>query len=780
MHILEFKIKPFLSLLSMIVPITGYAQLYSPARNGLALLNTHFAEWPGKNIIIAQKEHQADTSILDLKRVLLPSPLSSSQKSVHASTVASIMAGRGLISPLTQGIAREAKLMSVNFSQFFPEEDSFYSRNNVSIVNHSYGNKINNQYSPEAAAYDAQAQRMPHLLHVFSSGNQGYDVAPSGRYQALGGYANLTGDYKMSKNTLAIGAHDEQGKVVFNSSRGPAYDGRIKPELVAYSKDGTSFSAAVASGVVARLQDFYRDEQMVLPSAALLKATLIASAKELYTPGPDHLSGYGAIDASGAMEVLQKMQYIEGSLAPFSQHTYSINVPDQATSLRIALVWTDPAAASNAIKALVNDLNLQLSKGQENWQPWVLSTAPHLDSLAKAAVPGVDQLNNVELISLEQPAAGTYTIRVSTEQLQGSTQAFSIAYTYQLQNTLQWEYPAKGTWLAADQLQWITWSSKVKQKGSLEYSIDEGANWQKITDSLDVREGQYLWKTPIHVGNIQLRIQLSGKIWPSDPFQLYEPLRVSPSNFCGDSLELNWKATRFYKEYLIQVFDEKTFSWQDLQKTDQLETTLKNRSTQDWISVVPLLSNGEKGLRAPAFSLQYTPVACYVIDWAPTAQFNQVQVSLQLSTIRGIKGIGLERKNNSSFEQIAEKEATTELNHQLIDPAPLPGSNTYRLVLNLTNGQKVLSEEKLVFVIAQQQSLAVFPNPISAQDEPLQVVTQLAGNITLCDVSGRKLFQTNIVPSQSQVQIPNLEKGLYLLIFQNERGEQRTEKLIVK
>ncbi len=69
----------------------------------------------------------------------------------------------------------------------------------------------------------------------------------------------------MSKNTLSVGAVDSQGKVSPLSSRGPAYDGRIKPELVAYGEGGTSEAAALVSGVSLLLQQAYREQQNHLP-----------------------------------------------------------------------------------------------------------------------------------------------------------------------------------------------------------------------------------------------------------------------------------------------------------------------------------------------------------------------------------------------------------------------------------------------------------------------------------------------------------------------------------
>ena len=128
------------------------------------------------------------------------------------------------------------------------------------MQNHSYGTGLENYYGLEAQAYDAQARQYPTLLHVFSSGNSGNQASPTGTYQGLPNVANLTGQFKMSKNTLSVGATDGLGEVAPRSSRGPAHDGRGKPELVAFGADGSSDAAALVSGISLLVQHAYRTQ----------------------------------------------------------------------------------------------------------------------------------------------------------------------------------------------------------------------------------------------------------------------------------------------------------------------------------------------------------------------------------------------------------------------------------------------------------------------------------------------------------------------------------------
>ena len=60
----------------------------------------------------------------------------------------------------------------------------------------------------------------------------------------------------MAKNILTVGATDSFSIVAALSSKGPAHDGRVKPELVAFGEDGSSGAAALVSGTSLLLQQF--------------------------------------------------------------------------------------------------------------------------------------------------------------------------------------------------------------------------------------------------------------------------------------------------------------------------------------------------------------------------------------------------------------------------------------------------------------------------------------------------------------------------------------------
>src|SRR5206468_12866006 len=106
----------------------------------------------------------------------------------------------------------------------------------------------------------------------------------------------------MAKNMITVGHMDSLGVVLSLSSRGPAYDGRIKPELVAFAEDGSSGAAAIVSGIALTLQQAYKALHGADPSSALIKAILLNSADDVGSKGIDFISGYGAANAYKAID----------------------------------------------------------------------------------------------------------------------------------------------------------------------------------------------------------------------------------------------------------------------------------------------------------------------------------------------------------------------------------------------------------------------------------------------------------------------------------------------
>lgn len=245
-----------------------------------------------------------------------------------------------------------------------------------------------------------------------------------------------------AKNVVAVGAVDANGLIASYSSRGPARDGRVKPDLVArggvpnsgvlstvptdsYSSQfwGTSMSSPVVTGIAALLtEQWHRTFAGAAPKPAQLKALLIAGARDLGNPGPDYTYGFGLADAKNSVDLIlddgargdriRNYSFAQGQAV--TQQELAV-VVSATQDLRVVLDWPDPEIAlppgsdeeDIAAVALVNDLDLKvIDPNGVTHLPWTLDK----NQFTANATRGVNTVDNVEVVDIANATAGTYRI----------------------------------------------------------------------------------------------------------------------------------------------------------------------------------------------------------------------------------------------------------------------------------------------------------------------------------------------------------------------------------
>ena len=210
---------------------------------------------------------------------------------------------------------------------------------------------------------------------------------------------------KMAKNVIAVGASeslrsDLGGPLANNidemaptSSRGPAADGRIKPDVVAPGtaitggrsggdslsgnlnsavrwNSGTSHAAANISGAAALFaHKWYLDNFGFRAKPSLIKAALVNSTVDLNgsntgTPIPNGLEGWGRPNLQSMLTPGVGTKYINEQVALQNvgdNFPISGSVASSSKPVRITLAWSDPPGVTDP--SLVNDLDLQVTVG---------------------------------------------------------------------------------------------------------------------------------------------------------------------------------------------------------------------------------------------------------------------------------------------------------------------------------------------------------------------------------------------------------------------------------
>ncbi|MEI6408995.1 MAG: S8 family peptidase [Bacteroidota bacterium] len=717
---------------------------------------------PGQGQTVSLKENLFDTTDIDLRgRMILPEKTAGT--SLHASFMATLIGGTGTSDVGARGVADGCRFTHSDFAVLLPDADSVYGQYQVSVQNHSYGVGGTDLYGPDAMAYDRSVEIRPDLLHVFSAGNEGNSAGKSVDYQQITGYSNLTGSFKMAKNILTVGTLDSFANVVSYSSRGPRYDGRIGPDLMAFGQDGSSGAAALVSGTALVLNEQYAlTHGGTAAPAALLRAVLLNSADDIGRPGPDFETGFGNLNAYQAYKTLDQGQFWAGKLSAHKVDTFWMELPPDLAQFKLTLAWDDPPALAGAVKSLVNDLDLRLiGPDGKTTLPWVLNAAPNVDSLRLNAVRGRDTLNNVEQLSVAHPAPGIYALLVEADDLQGE-QPFYLAYQYAQHGNFEWTCPLETDWIFGGQTAVLYWETSLPaQPGRLEYRLEDQTEWTFIDSVADIHTSGWRWLAPDTLAQARVRMVLSGGLTFETKMLISKALNLKVGLNCPDSLLFYWQnaaPNARYQLYGLGVkYMEPLFEMPDTQVVLN-----KQQFPQQRFAVAPILA-GKTGARSSAPDIAQQGAACYLNNFFAELNTDEqvARLYLDIGTMYGLDSVAFEKMTGSGYALLAAVYPANALHFEQADAAPTPGTNYYRVRLTLKNGLVLYSDVATVYYPGPTGWLA-YPNPLG-KDGLLTVLTNRPGETTLrlFDVAGRQLGSRNLEDLYSVADLGNLPKGLY-------------------
>ncbi len=741
---------------------------YDFTLHGLQATRLRYPELTGAGLTVSIKEDPFDTTDIDFRGRIIPTPAGSGRFSDHATTMASLLAGAGNLARASRGVAPGVRLASASFARLLPDSLGELRRLGISIQNHSYGVDIERFYGPEALAYDRQVAQEPTLLHVFSSGNSGDESTINAPLPPP--YLTLTGEFKHAKNVLVVGGINGAGVLEPRSSAGPTADGRIRPELVAYGNNGTSESAALVSGVAALLQQTYRHQTGQLPSVAWVRACLLASCEDINLPGPDHRAGFGSLNALGAVTLAQQKQYWTDTVAQSATRSFLLTVPPGTARLAVALAWNDTPTATGTLRQNL-DLWLEpLDTPAESIRPWVLPTAIHPDSVRSPARRGIDRINNVEQVSVMQPPPGRYRVWIRGTQLPDGPQSFAVAYA--LDSLLTWFSPTTGATVLTNQSQPVRWQWRGTgtERGTLSVRLTGETSWQPIAENMALAGQLAQWVPPSRNGSAQLRIVTASRTYLSDTFALVRPLPVRVLLNCPDQVAVSWARQPGVSAY--QVY---TLGKQYLEPLRQVTDTVAflNPAEGPFVAVWPVLAGQP---RQAGFTINYTRqgVGCYTVNWlARQLVADTAQLDLTLSTTWNLQRLTLERATTTDVYTALQSLTVVsgQTGYTFTDRPPTAGATRYRVRLTTQTGQSVFTDDALVYGIRAGTPL-VFPNPVSA-GEPLTVAVPDDETVaTWFTVDGRAGTTVPLSGVLKQMPTTGLPPGLHLLRLNGPGGQQ--------
>jgi hypothetical protein len=370
-----------------------------------------------------------------------------------------------------------------------PDYEDLQSRawaDGMRISTNSWG-AASSVYNSDSQRYDAlvrdaapTASAVPvagnqEMVIVFAAGNSGSSSGTVGRPGNAKNVICVGG----TEGVQAFGAADGCGiadsdassvqDIVWFSSRGPAADGRRKPDLVApashisggvaqadgqradppgnpngaalscfngggvcggvasnffpsgqewnTASSGTSHSTPAIAGGAALVRQWFINQGWSTPSPAMTKAYLMSSARYLTGSSandtlPSNAQGMGLMDLGMAFDDAPRRLVDQTDLLTATGQTATFigTVADPSRPFRVTLAWTD-APGSTTGAAWNNDLDLTVTVGGTTYRGNVFSGA------GSASGGVADSANNVESVFLPAGVSGPFTITVTAANI---------------------------------------------------------------------------------------------------------------------------------------------------------------------------------------------------------------------------------------------------------------------------------------------------------------------------------------------------------------------------
>lgn len=441
-----------------------------PALEISSLYNSPYSLTGSGIQILQMEEGVAWNHIAFEDRIFYPESVNDTGESNHATSIAGIMVGDGSGNLSLRGIAPNAQIYAYEHDYGVNDTDW----NNISTVDNDYIEGINTygvdvitnswnlllnastvQYLGEYSSFEAiiddflvgGANNSRMVPIIWSAGNfQNRTVTTSLDYGTIGSKPS-------AKNVIGVGNVNLNFSIEKNSARGPTYDGRLKPEIVAigciddtvsseigifstvdtssYSRYlvtslappacGTSQSTPHVTGLTALMLEEWDNSKTGIPRPATVKAILVDSSTDLekdgsgnlVNDGPDFINGYGHINGTEAIDRIKDHTVIEETINDeYDVEYYSIEISGE-TQIKVTMAWDDPPLYASAASQLVNDLDLKfISPSGKTFYPWTLDDSNPSNAAVRNKANREDNLEQVVVNSTEIED-GNWTVIVS-------------------------------------------------------------------------------------------------------------------------------------------------------------------------------------------------------------------------------------------------------------------------------------------------------------------------------------------------------------------------------
>jgi hypothetical protein len=740
---------------------------------------------------------------------------STSSSSTHGDHCAGIMAGAGNLNQEVIGQAPESKIYVYSGYNDFAAFPDLYNIDRVRVTSHSLGQTCNDGYTANARSNDQQVRLYPSLMHVHSAGNSGNTTCGG----LNGGWMTITGGFKSGKNVLAVANLSKTDMISTSSSKGPAKDGRIKPDISAVGtsvnstqpnntfalNSGTSMACPAIAGSFALLNQAYKNVNGGNEAkSGLLKAIMLNTADDLGNEGPDFTYGWGRVNNRRAVDAIVNGRFFSNTVSQGNVRNHEINVPNGVAQVKVMLYWTDMEGAAGSVRPLVNNLDVVLiAPNLSTNLPWQLYAGvnPTPASCDAWAVKGTDTLNNVEQVSIDNPQAGSYTIRVTGTQVPQGPQEYFVVYEFLYVNEITLTYPFGGETFVPGSSVRIRWDA-FEQFGNftLEYSTNGGLNYTLITNSISGFTRFYDWTIPstIRTNNLMVRISRNGfsDVNNVPAVCVATPNSISFNPVCVDAVDMSWGSVTGATSYdILRLMDTKM---EVIGNTTSTTFRINNTGSSTlWYSVRARIGTSV-GSRANAVNYTNTssvpcntPVPVTLLSFSAIKRNANVLINWATASEINLKSYIVERSIEPNFSNVytvatLEPKNVPSANYQIVDDiraVNFNGTMFYRLKIVEQDGSFKYSKTEKID-LEGNNGILIYPQPAKNKFYVSTATDMPMAKLIITNAIGSSVYSTNInlkANTPVSIDIADLAPGnYYVRIISANNNSLTTHKLVIQ
>ena len=473
------------------------------------------------------------------------------------------------------------------------------------------------------------------------------------------------------------------------------------------------------------------------PRGALIKTLLMNGATDIDIPGPDFRYGFGLMNMGHSLAMMDNVQYFSGTINTAQEQTFTLNIPANTAKAKVMLYWNDAASAPLTTHALINDLDLTVvTPSSTVLLPLILDTLP--SQVATPATAGIDRLNNVEQVTLNNPVAGAYTIKVKGFNVPEINQEYFVAYDF-IPDAVSLQYPFGGESLSLSDSMILFWeASPGTNTFTISYSTDNGSSWNTINNNVGANERFYIWFPPVTIASNQCLVRIqrnnTSQQSQSQPFTLLgrPVVNLNPvAEQCPGGIKINWNAIpgassyRIYKKSGPEMVPLTTITG-----TSYTFTGLSSDSTY-WVSVAPAI-NGSLGMRAIAVNRLPVDGSC-----TGTTAHGDLRLNRIVAPVTGRQftstSLGATQPLTVLINNLDDQAANNYRVSYKVNSGPWISQNYTDLISAAGNRQIILGNLNLaapgnyqVTVAVTNQALA---DPVTVNDTVVMTIKQLANPV---------------------------------------------------